>query len=185
MLDLLRNIDQSAKQAFHLIQDLLDFAKIESGTFSVERAPCHLGTLIENSTQLLRPLLIAKKITLDCPPLNLNVSAFCDYDRILQVLSNLIGNAIKFTPVGGKITVSAEELPQAIRLSIQDNGTGIPEEIREHIFERYWQPKHTRHQGTGLGLAIAKGIVEAHGGKIEVTSQLGFGSTFSFTLPLA
>jgi signal transduction histidine kinase len=102
-----------------------------------------------------------------------------------QVLSNLVGNAVKFTPRQGRIVVSAERFDGEVRFAVIDNGPGIPPEQVPHIFGRFWQAKSSDRRGIGLGLAIAKGIVEAHTGKIWVESQVGVGSTFYFTLPTA
>ena len=99
------------------------------------------------------------------------------------MLSNLVGNAIKFTPEGGRIRIQAERREGEALISVRDTGRGIPEDVLPHIFERYWQPEETRHQGAGLGLSIVKGIVEAHGGRIWVESRPGAGTTFFFTLP--
>jgi signal transduction histidine kinase len=105
---------------------------------------------------------------------------------VLQVFSNLLANAIRFTPEGGMIRIDIREAGWgAVGFSVQDTGPGIAEEALPHVFERYWQPKHTFRQGAGLGLAIAKSVVEAHGGTISVRSKLGEGSTFVFTLPVA
>jgi signal transduction histidine kinase len=107
-----------------------------------------------------------------------------DHDRILQVLSNLIGNSLKFTPLGGAITLSARKELAHVEVSVTDNGPGIPQHAQAKIFERFSQLITNDRRGIGLGLFIAKGIVEAHHGKILVTSEFGKGSTFTFTLPL-
>src|SRR6185369_16510053 len=108
-----------------------------------------------------------------------------DNHRVGQVVSNLLSNAIKFTRQGGKIVVSARQRHNTIVVSVSDEGPGIPRENLSKVFDRFWQAEETRRVGSGLGLSIAKGIVEAHGGKIWVESELGKGSSFSFTLPLA
>jgi signal transduction histidine kinase len=105
----------------------------------------------------------------------------CDRERVLQVLSNLIGNALKFTSEGGTITVSAREREGVVRFAVSDTGCGIAADQLPHIFDRYWQAKSAR-DGVGLGLSIAKGIVEAHGGRIWVESRINQGTTFYFTL---
>ena len=105
-----------------------------------------------------------------------------DGPRLQQVLMNLLGNAIKFTSPGGIITVGAKAADDNVTISVHDTGTGIPQSNLPHVFDRFWKVRHTGKQGTGLGLFIVKGIVEAHGGKVWVESQLGAGSTFSFTL---
>jgi signal transduction histidine kinase len=108
-----------------------------------------------------------------------------DRERVLQVLANLIGNALKFTPKGGEIKILANLEPSEVRFTVQDTGPGIPAEHLNHVFDRYWQAKSTAKLGTGLGLSIAKGIVEAHGGRIWVESPPGSGAAFQFTLPAA
>jgi signal transduction histidine kinase len=108
-----------------------------------------------------------------------------DAARIQQVLSNLVGNAVKFTPRSGRITVCAEHIDGEVRFGVIDTGPGIPAEQLPHIFGRFWQAKTSDRRGIGLGLAIAKGIVEAHNGRIWVESHVGLGSTFYFTLPAA
>jgi signal transduction histidine kinase len=113
-----------------------------------------------------------------------SIVADLDHDRILQVLSNLIGNSLKFTPNGGTIELSARKQETQVEISVTDNGPGIPEDAKEQIFERFSQLKRNDRRGLGLGLFISKWIVEAHGGHIWVTSEVGKGSTFSFTLPL-
>jgi signal transduction histidine kinase len=111
------------------------------------------------------------------------VTVLCERDLLLRVFSNLIGNAIKFTPTGGAISVSAETLSGQVHFSVKDSGPGIPADHLAHIFDRYWQQKDSDRRGSGLGLYIAKGIVEAHGGRIWAESKLGEGSTMHFALP--
>jgi signal transduction histidine kinase len=112
------------------------------------------------------------------------LSARCDRDRVSQVLSNLLGNAIKFTPSGGTVTLAAAPSPEGgVTVSVSDTGPGVPDALRERIFERFWQIGKPDRQGLGLGLYISKMIVESHGGRIFVDSAAGKGSTFRFTLP--
>ena len=107
-----------------------------------------------------------------------------DAERLLQVLSNLVGNALKFTEPGGKVHVAAALDDETLRVSVEDTGVGIPKEDLAHIFDRYWHARRKgRAIGSGLGLAIARGIVEAHGGTIRAESEPGLGSTFSFVIP--
>jgi signal transduction histidine kinase len=108
-----------------------------------------------------------------------------DRDRIAQVFSNLIGNALKFTPAGGRVTVLAWPANDSVRFAVQDTGTGIAAEDRPRVFDRFWQAAEKARSGTGLGLSIAKAIVEGHGGRIGVDSAPGLGSRFSFCVPLA
>jgi signal transduction histidine kinase len=131
-------------------------------------------------------MALAKRIRVDltAPPGLPPVEA--DRARMIQVFSNLVGNAIKFTPPDGRIEVAIHDTESgSVSFSVRDTGTGIAPDALPHVFDRYWQPEQTRGQGTGLGLAIAKGIVEAHGGRISARSRLGEGSTFFFTLPVA
>ncbi len=106
-----------------------------------------------------------------------------DHDRVLQVLANLLSNAINFTQEGGRILIQAEPVDQDVRFSVTDTGSGIPNDQLAAVFDRHWQAHSKNRRGLGLGLYISKGIVEAHGGRIEVETQSGMGSTFSFTLP--
>jgi len=168
-----------------LIADLLDFAKIQSGTFSVVPSPNNLSEIVIPLIDRLRTQSDSKKQTLDVNlPLTLPRAAL-DARRINQVISNLVRNAIKFTPSEGSIRVSAQHQGQQIVVSVGDTGPGISEGDLANIFDRFWRAEGVTEKGSGLGLAIAKGIVEAHGGTIWAESQLGNGSSFFFTLPLA
>ena len=181
----LEAIQRAAQRANRLISDLLDVAKIQAGGLAVELATVDVSSVVQEAFESASPLATAKKLTLDrsidenIPP----VSA--DRDRVLQVLGNLLGNAIKFTPVGGNVTVRAEHDGAEARFSVCDTGPGIPPDHVPHVFDRYWQAKSTAKLGTGLGLSIAKGIVEAHAGRIWVESEPGRGASFIFTLPCA
>jgi PAS domain S-box-containing protein len=176
---------RAAERMQRLIQDLLDVKRIESGRLGVEPRAELLGAVIAEAVDMLRPLADSNGLGLfDEVPANLP-PALIDPPRIQQVLSNLVGNAIKFTPRGGRVAVRAELLPGAVRLAVSDSGPGIAADQLPHVFGRFWQAKATDRRGIGLGLAIAKGIVEAHGGRIWVESQVGQGSTFYFTVPPA
>jgi PAS domain S-box-containing protein len=168
-----------------LIQDLLDIKRIESGRLAVEPRPVPAGALLGEAVEMLRPLAASSAIelTYDAPDELPRVSA--DPHRIHQVLSNLVGNAIKFTPRGGRIALSGEPTGRELRLAVRDTGPGIPAEHLPHIFGQFWQATRSDRRGIGLGLAIAKGIVEAHAGRIWVESTVGEGSSFYFTLPVA
>jgi signal transduction histidine kinase len=134
---------------------------------------------------MLRPLADAKKQRLDVAFEAPLPRVLADRERVLQVLANLVGNAIKFTKEGGSIQMSARATSGALELEVRDNGAGIPKEQQAQIFERFWKGDAERSCGAGLGLAIARGIVEAHGGRIWVDSAVGGGSRFFFTLPIA
>jgi signal transduction histidine kinase len=141
------------------------------------------GVLINDTVDMLRPLATGSTIRLEADfPDNLPM-VFADSARIQQVLSNLVGNAVKFTPREGVVTVCAERIEAEVRFAVIDTGAGIPAEQLPHIFGRFWQARTSDRRGIGLGLAIAKGIVEGHNGRIWVESHVGLGSTFYFTLP--
>ena len=177
-------IDISAKRMQRLIEDLLDVTRLEGGKrLPIERAPVDVKALLEETYEMFKPQAATSEITLqfhvdDVPPV------YADEHRIMQVLSNLIGNAMKFTPRGGMITFKAESRDSSVMITVADNGPGIPNENLGDIFNPYWQAKRTARLGAGLGLPIAKGIVESHGGRIWVQSEPGKGTKFSFTLPV-
>ncbi len=177
-------IQRSADQAVHLIQDLLDATKMEAGRFTVEQRPEDVARLVDEAVELHRPLAEARSLRLELQVEDALPPVLADRGRVLQVFSNLIGNALRFTPAGGSITLWAQREPGAVRFSVVDTGPGIPPEHLPHLFERFWQAKEGSREGAGLGLPIARGLVEAHGGHMEVSSTLGQGSTFCFTLPI-
>lgn len=182
----IKRVEYSARQGLGLISDLLTNAKIEAGGLELE-------TKAESPVELVEEIIDSVLLLAQQKHIHLvsRVPEFVPYvtaekPRILQVLSNILGNAIKFTPKGGTITVEVQKTSaDKVRFSVQDNGPGIQQDALSHIFDRYWQPERTRRQGTGLGLSIAKGIVEAHGGEIGVESEPGKGSLFFFTLPIS
>jgi len=165
-----------------LVGDLVDVSSLEAGKLGVELAPGDATALVTEAVDAFRPTASAKGVSLEQEHVEPSLLATFDHDRILQVLANLIGNAIKFTPPGGVITVSAARAGDGVRLSVRDTGPGIPEAQKEAVFERFWQVGANDRRGLGLGLYIARGIVEAHGGTIRAESTLGEGSTFHVTL---
>lgn len=167
-----------------LVEDIMDLARIEAGTLQISLAECRVGTLIEDALAMMRPLADKKGVQLKSQVLCSSEVIECDLNRILQVFSNLIGNAIKFTAVGGCVTVRAKLLEQSVLFSILDTGGGIPADQLPHIFDRLWQAKPGVHAGIGFGLYISRMIVQAHGGAICPDSVPGKGSSFFFTLPL-
>jgi len=177
-------VQRSTDEMKALIADLLDFARIQSGTFSIVASADRLSHIMMPVIDRLCALAEAKQQTLEVDlPLSLP-EVVVDAHRIGQVVSNLIGNAIKFTPQEGAIRVSACQRDHQIVVSVTDTGPGIPQEHLQKIFDRFWQAPGTKYKGSGLGLSIAKGIVQAHGGAIWAESQSGKGSSFFFTLPL-
>jgi signal transduction histidine kinase len=177
-------IRRSADRAVHLIQDLLDVTRLEVGRLGVERKPESVTRLLDDVIELHRSLAESRGLRLEREEVSELPEVLADRSRVLQVFSNLIGNALRFTPEGGRITVRAWREGSMVGFAVSDTGKGIAPEHLPHLFERYWQGKGAR-EGAGLGLPIAKGIVEAHGGHIQVESHLGTGSTFFFTLPVA
>jgi signal transduction histidine kinase len=160
--------------------------RIEAGQLSVERARVAVAPLIAEAIELLSPIAEGKRIVL-VPKLNGAVPAvFADRERLLQAFSNLVGNAVKFTPEGGEVRILAKSHGDEVMLTVADSGIGISPADAAHVFDRYWQA-HTRRkgrQGIGLGLVIVRGIVEAHGGRVWVESEIGKGSQFHFTVPI-
>ena len=178
-------IQRSATRANRLIQDLLDVAKIQAGGLAVDPVAVEVQSLVNEVMESATPLAGAKQIRVSGETRPDLPQVASDRERILQVFTNLIGNAIKFTPRGGEIRILASHDSGEVRFTVADSGPGIPTEHLDHVFDRYWQAKSTAKLGTGLGLSIAKGIVEAHGGRIWVESPPGSGAQFNFTLPLA
>ena len=165
-----------------LITDLLDAAKIEAGQFSVRPRPEPIDEIISDALVTTQPLAEAKQLALQTD-IRDHGMVLVDRERAFQLLSNLIGNAIKFTPEKGAVSVTAERSGDAVLFSVADTGPGISGEDLDHIFDRYWHAPTERFGGSGLGLSIAKGIVEAHGGRIWAESLAGSGARFRFVLP--
>ena len=178
-------IARASRRMSRLIEDLLQAATIEMQTFRVETAPQALAPMIEQVFAALQPTAVLGSIRLEqaiapeLPP------ARCDRRRVEQVLSNLLENAIKFVPKGGTIRVTAGPAADGLQMTVSDDGPGIAAADLPYLFDRYWKGKGKGGHGLGLGLYIAKGIVEAHGGRIWVESQPGRGTSFHFTLPVA
>ena len=178
-------VRRAADRMNRMIQDLLDVKRMESGRMIIDVKPEAAGGLVNDTVEMLRPLATGSTIVLEAEVADDLPPVLADAARIQQVLSNLVGNAVKFTPREGRITVCAEPIDGGVRFGVIDTGPGIPPEQVPHIFGRFWQARPSDRRGIGLGLAIAKGIVEAHEGRIWVESQVGLGSTFYFTLPSA
>jgi PAS domain S-box-containing protein len=175
-------IERSSQRAVRLIGDLLEVGKIQAGRLKVERGPQEARRLVLEAAELHKGLAEARGLRLTCDLPRALPEVLADRERVQQVLSNLIGNAIKATAAGGCITLGGRVHAEGVRLWVEDTGKGIPAEHLPRLFDWLWQPQGTK-EGAGLGLYISKGIIEAHGGRIWVESQPGRGSTFSFTLP--
>lgn len=182
----LQIIDLSAKRMRRLIEDLLDVTRLEGGKqLPIERVALDVEPLVTEANDLFKAQAAESSISLaahvapDTPPV------YADRHRVLQVLSNLVGNAMKFTPPGGAVSVEAKRHDGTVLFIVSDTGPGIPRENLNDIFNPYWQGKRAERMGAGLGLPIAKGIIESHGGTIWVESEQGRGTKFLFTLPIA
>jgi signal transduction histidine kinase len=175
-------IHRSADSMKRLVDDLLDAARIESGRFRLEPARQSLVPILEDAVQAGRLAADARRIRIDLEAPAGEHLVHCDRQRLTQVLGNLIGNAVKFSPEGARIELRLREEGEWLRIEVRDWGPGIAAEHLPHVFDRYWQATGTAHLGTGLGLFIARAIVESHGGRIHVESRVGEGSTFSVDL---
>ena len=171
-----------------LINELLDLSKIESGKTEVRSSRVSLGGLVHEVMETLRPVAAEKDIVLEATIVEPSILVWADRDKVNQVLLNLIGNAIKFTAIEGRVTISASTNGNGnAQVSVSDTGPGIPLHERENIFNKFYQiaqAGEAKPRGTGLGLAICKALVELHGGRIWVESAMNCGSRFCFTLPL-
>jgi len=177
-------IQRSALNMSRLLDDLLDVAKSEAGSFSIEATATDVGSIIFTTVEQFRLQAVERGIELSAAIPEALPPAQADGARVAQVLSNLTGNALKFTPQGGEVRLSATVAGDEIIIAVADTGVGIAAENVAHVFDRFWQAKRASRASAGLGLAIAKSIVEAHGGRIWVESTEGRGTTFQFTLPV-
>ncbi|MBL8171139.1 MAG: HAMP domain-containing histidine kinase [Acidobacteria bacterium] len=182
-----RQIAAQTSRLRELVNDLLDLSKMEAGLMRLRREPLDPRALAEAVLESLLTVgaqagvILRNQVRHDLP------EVFCDGQRVEQVLTNLIANAIKFTPAGGQVTLTAERLGDFVRFCVADTGQGIPPEALSRIFDKFFQVQsstETGRKGTGLGLAIVKHLVELHGGEVSVASQPGHGSQFFFTLPV-
>jgi signal transduction histidine kinase len=180
----LRMVTRSVASMENLIGNLLDHAKIEADHLVLETEPCRIAEQIKDIVTRHELMAKSKNISLQFESSGSLPAVACDRARIEQVIFNLLGNALKFTPAGGQVVVLVTAAAGFLRVSVCDGGPGIQADLLPHIFDRYWQVRETSRLGTGLGLSIAKAIVVAHKGDIWVESQVGRGSTFHFTLPL-
>ena len=180
-------ITRATDRMNRLIHDLLDVSAIDAGRLEIDRQPHRVGVIVTEALEAMTPLAQEKQLTL-ARALDEEVetvAALCDRDRLVQVLANLVGNAIKFTDAGGRITISVERRDDALVFAVADTGPGIAADHLPHLFDRFWRVRGKKRDGTGLGLWIVKGLVEAHGGQVSVDTTVGAGSRFSFTVPVA
>jgi signal transduction histidine kinase len=184
----LNTIKANVDRVLEMVSEFSDISRIETGALKLDIKPFRIDDLVSEVVVSLRPEIEAKEVnlTVDVPPDLPEV--WGDRARIIQVLTNLVTNAYKYTPVGGQIAITAQQVDDSVQVDVTDTGIGIAPQDQEKLFTRFFRADHPgvrRVAGTGLGLSIAKSIVEMHGGRIWVKSQLGEGSTFSFTLSLA
>ena len=180
LIDTIRN---SARQMDRLIQDLLDVARLEAGRFAVDKQMIDPEPVLRNACDSNRPIAEQRRQRILCNVEGPLPEICADPNRVTQVLLNLIGNAMKFTPDGGTILVEAREVSDGVQFKVSDSGPGLQEADMKQIFRPYYQAKKTAHMGAGLGLAIVRGIVEAHGGSVSGTNAPGGGAVFTFTIP--
>jgi len=183
-LNMVGIIGRSAAQMNRLIEDLLEAARLENGRLTLDVQPSSVAELMEEVDAVLGSLASSRSILLETKIRGRIPRVHMDAPRILQVISNLVGNAIKFTPANGRIRVQCAAEGGEVRFDVSDTGKGISKEQLPNVFRRFWQADERDRRGVGLGLSVARGIVEAHGGRIWVESGEGEGSTFHFTLPL-
>ena len=171
-----------------LINDVLDLSRIEEGKIELQTERVSLAGLVHEVVETLKPLATEKEIVIRATIPESSLLVWADRDKITQILTNLIGNAVKFIPTGGRVAVSAIIDGEWVRVSVADNGPGISLDEKDRVFEKFYQVAEAggaKPKGTGLGLAISKALIELHGGKIWVESGLSLGSTFHFTLPIS
>lgn len=179
-------IARSAQRMERLVGDLVDYEQIKLKRLRLEPSPQEASSLVSAVVDLLEPSASEKHVRLEADLGAIEgIEVFCDRGRIAQVLSNIAGNAVKFSPPGSTVKIVARPREDHVEVAITDSGPGIPREQLAHLFVRNWQAKSSDRRGLGLGLTIAKGIVDAHGGRIWAESGVGRGSTFVFTLPMA
>lgn len=176
-------VERNIKSMGRMIDDLLDVEQMVNGDMRLNFKKSDLNEIVSECKELFEPIAESKSLSINIKPSTSAAFANVDHDRIFQVLSNLVGNAIKFTKEVGVITLAVEKNNNDILVSVQDEGCGIPDEKLDIIFERFSQLNGNDQRGAGLGLFISKWIVESHHGKISVASEIGHGCKFSFTLP--
>jgi signal transduction histidine kinase len=180
-----RSIGRSAERIHRLIGDLVDASAINAGKLSLDVQTCAADELVREAVEAFRSNAELRELALEADAHD-DTHVACDHDRVIQVLSNLIDNALRFTPRKGRVTVSAVRRDGEMRFAVSDTGRGIAPDLLPHLFDRFWRVQAPRAgTGTGLGLYIAKGILTAHGSSLAVESELGVGSTFSFDLRVA
>ncbi len=178
-------IERYGARMNRLIGDLVDVASIDAGKLAMQMVQGDVASLVVEAVEALQITASARGVSLAVQDAQAPFLAEFDHDRLLQVLANLIGNSIKFTPKGGSIRVHCERVGESLEFCVADTGEGIPAAMLEAIFERFWQVGKNDRRGLGLGLYISRCIVEAHGGNIRAESRPGQGTRMHFTLPVS
>jgi signal transduction histidine kinase len=178
-------VKQAAERMSRLISDLVDFAGMQGGCFTIEYAVCEPAAIVAEAFENVTGLLAGRKIQLVTQPRHASHELSCDRGRIIQALANLLSNAVKATPDGGIVVLGSEQRGSEMVFFVRDDGPGLAADELPLVFERYWRSIHSTYPGSGLGLSIAKGVIEAHRGRIWAESTPGQGSCFSFALPLS
>jgi signal transduction histidine kinase len=176
---------RAGRQMNRLIGDLLDTVRLQAGKFTLDLEDVAVAMIFNQAAETFRPVADKRRIQFETVPPEDGIAVRADPLRVSQIVGNIVGNAIKFTPEHGSVTIRSDANGNSVAIHVTDTGPGITPADMEHLFDNFWQARSNDHRGVGLGLAIAKGVVEAHGGKIWCESALGRGSTFSFTLPRA
>jgi len=180
------NIARSGKHLLSLINDILDLSKIEAGQKQLEYSSFELHEALDEISKLTKPLISKKNIGLQMELPSEDIRVYADRKKFKQIMYNLLSNAAKFTPDKGTITIIANQEKDKLKVAVSDTGIGIPESEQATIFEPFQQVKSSKsseHKGTGLGLSLVRELVEMHGGQVRLKSEVGKGSTFSFTIP--
>jgi signal transduction histidine kinase len=175
-------INRQAERMARLIEDLVDFAGIQAGKLSVERKPHAPATLVDRAAERLAPLAHERGLAFDAEVARDLPLIDCDDSRVSQILSNLVGNAVRVTPKSGRICVGARLEGTEVVFFVSDTGPGLDPDELPLLFQRYWRSKQSTYKGAGIGLSIARGIVDVHGGRIWAESERGKGCCFFFTL---
>jgi signal transduction histidine kinase len=183
--DLMAAARQDCERLQGIVDDILDLSRIQAGRIEIHARPVDGGALVRQATREVEAAARAGGIELsvEVPPEPIPIQA--DPERIGVVLANLLGNAVRHTPPGGRVVARLRRSKEGVRLEVEDTGEGIPAQWMERIFDRFFQVPGARQGGVGLGLYISREVVRAHGGEMGATSELGKGSTFWFTLPFA
>jgi signal transduction histidine kinase len=176
-------MQRSAARMARLLQDLVDLARIEGGSLRIVKRSVDVGGLLSEMLAAYGPLFAKRGVTFTCATHAPGTVAMFDHDRVVQVLSNLVSNSMKFTPAGGTVCLSMARHADDIELAVQDTGVGMTASALPHVFNRFWQGNSEPGTGLGLGLYLCEKIISAHAGRIWVESELGRGTTFRFTLP--